>query len=289
MKQLNIGIIGAGRIGKLHAQSITYAVPAARVYGITDVRTDGLPELKEKFGIEKIYASIDDMLADDQIDAVLVCSSTDTHADIAIQAAKAGKHIFCEKPVDLTPEKVEAVLKAVEQAGVKLQVGFNRRFDHNFARLRELVDQEKIGKLELVKITSRDPEPPPAEYAASSGGMFLDMTIHDFDMARFLAGSDIESLYVQAACLVDPAIGGGGRRGFRRYHPEIQKRRARRDRQQPPRGLRLRPAHRGIRLQGRGAGAERHAHHRYARHAEWRDGRQTALFLLGAVHAILPR
>ena len=118
MKQLNIGIIGAGRIGKLHAQSITYAVPAARVYGITDVRTDGLPELKEKFGIEKIYASIDDMLADDQIDAVLVCSSTDTHADIAIQAAKAGKHIFCEKPVDLTPEKVEAVLKAVEQAGV---------------------------------------------------------------------------------------------------------------------------------------------------------------------------
>ena len=121
MKQLNIGIIGAGRIGKLHAQSITYAVPAARVYGITDVRTDGLPELKEKFGIEKIYASIDDMLADDQIDAVLVCSSTDTHADIAIQAAKAGKHIFCEKPVDLTPEKVEAVLKAVEQAGVKLR------------------------------------------------------------------------------------------------------------------------------------------------------------------------
>ena len=210
MKQLNIGIIGAGRIGKLHAQSITYAVPAARVYGITDVRTDGLPELKEKFGIEKIYASIDDMLADDQIDAVLVCSSTDTHADIAIQAAKAGKHIFCEKPVDLTPEKVEAVLKAVEQAGVKLQVGFNRRFDHNFARLRELVDQEKIGKLELVKITSRDPEPPPAEYAASSGGMFLDMTIHDFDMARFLAGRDIESLYVQAACLVDPAIGEAG-------------------------------------------------------------------------------
>ena len=129
MKQLNIGIIGAGRIGKLHAQSITYAVPAARVYGITDVRTDGLQELKDKFGIEKIYTSVDDMLADKAIDAVLVCSSTDTHADIAIQAAKAGKHIFCEKPVDLTPEKVEAVLDAVKTAGVKLQVGFNRRFD----------------------------------------------------------------------------------------------------------------------------------------------------------------
>lgn len=277
------------RIGKLHAQSITYAVPAARVYGITDVRTDGLPELKEKFGIEKIYASIDDMLADDQIDAVLVCSSTDTHADIAIQAAKAGKHIFCEKPVDLTPEKVEAVLKAVEQAGVKLQVGFNRRFDHNFARLRELVDQEKIGKLELVKITSRDPEPPPAEYAASSGGMFLDMTIHDFDMARFLAGSDIESLYVQAACLVDPAIGEAGdvdsavitlkfkngalgvidnsRRAAYGYDQRIEV----------------------FGSKGAAPGAERHAHHRYARHAGWRDGRQTALFLLGAVHAILPR
>ena len=121
MKQLNIGIIGAGRIGKLHAQSITYAVPAARVYGITDVRAQGLEELKEKFGIEKNYASVAEMLADEKIDAVLVCSSTDTHADIAIQAAKAGKHIFCEKPVDLTPEKVKAVLEAADKAGVKLQ------------------------------------------------------------------------------------------------------------------------------------------------------------------------
>lgn len=210
MKQLNIGIIGAGRIGRLHAESITYAVPAARVTGITDVRPDGLTELQQKFGIAKIYATADEMLADDAIDAVLVCSSTDTHAEIAIMAAKAGKHIFCEKPVDLTPEKVQAVLDAVNEAGVKLQVGFNRRFDHNFARLRALVEQEKIGRLELVKITSRDPEPPPAEYAASSGGMFLDMTIHDFDMARFLAGSEIASIYVQAACLVDPAIGAAG-------------------------------------------------------------------------------
>ncbi|MBQ1244024.1 MAG: inositol 2-dehydrogenase, partial [Clostridia bacterium] len=144
------------------------------------------------------------------IDAVLVCSSTDTHADISIEAAKAGKHVFCEKPVDLTPEKVQAVIDAVAEAGVKLQVGFNRRFDHNFAHVRNLINEGKVGDLELIKITSRDPAPPPAEYAAVSGGMFLDMTIHDFDMARFLAGCDVTEVYVNATCLVDPAIGEAG-------------------------------------------------------------------------------
>ena len=210
MKQLNIGIIGAGRIGKVHMQSITYNVPSAKVLGITDVFKDGLQELADKYGIPKIYDSYKDMLADDEIDAVLVCSSTDTHADISIEAAEAGKHVFCEKPVDLTPEKVKAVIAAVEKAGVKLQVGFNRRFDHNFAQVRSLINEGKVGNLELIKITSRDPEPPPAEYAAVSGGMFLDMTIHDFDMARFLAGSDVTVVYVNATCLVDPAIGEAG-------------------------------------------------------------------------------
>lgn len=210
MKQLNIGIIGAGRIGKVHMQSITYNVPTARVLGITDVFKDGLQELADKYGIPKIYESYKDMLADEEIDAVLVCSSTDTHADISIEAAKAGKHIFCEKPVDLTPEKVQAVIDAVAQAGVKLQVGFNRRFDHNFAHVRALINEGKVGDLELIKITSRDPEPPPAEYAAVSGGMFLDMTIHDFDMARFLAGCDVTEVYASATCLVDPAIGEAG-------------------------------------------------------------------------------
>ena len=210
MKQLNIGIIGAGRIGKVHMQSITYNVPTAKVLGITDVFNDGLQELADKYGIEKVYADYKEMLADKDIDAVLVCSSTDTHADISIEAAKAGKHIFCEKPVDLTPEKVQAVIDAVAKAGVKLQVGFNRRFDHNFAHVRSLINEGKVGNLELIKITSRDPEPPPAEYAAVSGGMFLDMTIHDFDMARFLAGSDVTEVYASATCLVDPAIGEAG-------------------------------------------------------------------------------
>ena len=210
MKQLNIGIIGAGRIGKVHAQSITYNVPTAKVLGITDVFKDGLQELADKYGIEKVYNDYKEMLADDEIDAVLVCSSTDTHADISIEAAKAGKHVFCEKPVDLTPAKVQAVINAVAEAGVKLQVGFNRRFDHNFAQVRNLINEGKVGDLELIKITSRDPAPPPAEYAAVSGGMFLDMTIHDFDMARFLAGCDVTEVYANATCLVDPAIGEAG-------------------------------------------------------------------------------
>ena len=141
---------------------------------------------------------------------MLICSSTDTHADIAIEAAEAGKHIFCEKPVDLTPEKVNAVIAAVKKAGVKLQVGFNRRFDHNFANVRAMVADVKIGDVHIVKITSRDPAPPPAEYSAVSGGMFLDMTIHDFDMARFLAGSEVTEVYANATCLVDPAIGAAG-------------------------------------------------------------------------------
>ena len=210
MKQLNIGIIGAGRIGKVHAQSITYNVPTAKVLGITDVFKDGLQELADKYGIEKVYNDYKEMLADEEIDAVLVCSSTDTHADISIEAAKAGKHVFCEKPVDLTPAKVQAVIDAVKEAGVKLQVGFNRRFDHNFAHVRNLINEGKVGDLELIKITSRDPAPPPAEYAAVSGGMFLDMTIHDFDMARFLAGCDVTEVYANATCLVDPAIGEAG-------------------------------------------------------------------------------
>ena len=210
MKLLNVGIIGAGRIGSLHAKSITYNVPSAKILGITDVNKEGIAELAEKLGIEKIYADYKEMLADKEIDAVLICSSTDTHADIAIDAANAGKHIFCEKPVDLTPEKVQAVIEAVKKAGVKLQVGFNRRFDHNFAHVKSMVDSGKVGDVHIVKITSRDPAPPPAKYSAVSGGMFLDMTIHDFDMARFLADSEVTEIYANAACLVDPEIGKAG-------------------------------------------------------------------------------
>ena len=210
MKQLKVGIIGAGRIGSLHAKSICYNVPTAKVVGITDVFAENAKKVAAELGIEKVYADYKEMLADPEVEAVLVCSSTDTHADIAIEAAKAGKHIFCEKPVDLTPSKVEAVIAAVKEAGVKLQVGFNRRFDHNFANIRSMVNDGKIGDVHIVKITSRDPEPPSAQYAAVSGGMFIDMTIHDFDMACFMAGSEVTEVYANATCLVDPAIGEAG-------------------------------------------------------------------------------
>lgn len=210
MKQLKVGIIGAGRIGSLHAKSICYNVPTAKVVGITDVFAENAKKVADELGIEKVYADYKEMLADPEVEAVLVCSSTDTHADIAIEAAKAGKHIFCEKPVDLTPSKVEAVIAAVKEAGVKLQVGFNRRFDHNFANIHSMVNDGKIGDVHIVKITSRDPEPPSAQYAAVSGGMFIDMTIHDFDMACFMAGSEVTEVYANATCLVDPAIGEAG-------------------------------------------------------------------------------
>ncbi len=210
MKQLKVGIIGAGRIGSLHAKSICYNVPTAKVVGITDVFAENAKKVADELGIEKVYADYKEMLADPEVEAVLVCSSTDTHADISIEAAKAGKHIFCEKPVDLTPSKVEAVIAAVKEAGVKLQVGFNRRFDHNFANIRSMVNDGKIGDVHIVKITSRDPEPPSAQYAAVSGGMFIDMTIHDFDMACFMAGSEVTEVYANATCLVDPAIGEAG-------------------------------------------------------------------------------
>ena len=132
-----------------------------------------------------------------------------THADIAVEAAKAGKHIFCEKPVDLTVAKIKAVEAAVKEAGVKLQIGFNRRYDHNFAAIKDLANAGKIGQLQTIKITSRDPEPPPVSYVKVSGGIFLDMTVHDFDMARFIGG-EVEEVFVNAAVLVDPAIGEAG-------------------------------------------------------------------------------
>lgn len=210
MKRLKIGVIGAGRIGSLHAKSIARGAPGARVTAIADVRADNAERIAAELEIPKVYRDHRELLADPEIEAVLVCSSTDSHAKIAIEAARAGKHIFCEKPVDLTPQKVISVMEAVKKAGVKFQVGFNRRFDHNFARIKSLIDAGRLGDVHIVKITSRDPAPPPPEYSAVSGGMFIDMTIHDFDMARFLTGSEPAKVYASAARLIDPAIAETG-------------------------------------------------------------------------------
>lgn len=209
---LNIGIIGAGRIGKVHLESISYHVKNATVTAMADpFMNEETEKLIRSYGVSKVTKDYKDILNDTDIDAVLVCSSTDTHAAISIEAINAGKHVFCEKPVDHSIEKIQAVADALkEHPNIKFQVGFNRRFDHNFAAIRKAYDDGKIGEAHILKITSRDPEPPNPAYIKVSGGIFLDMTIHDFDMACFLTDSDVEELYVSSAVLVDPAIGEQG-------------------------------------------------------------------------------
>lgn len=209
---LKIGIIGAGRIGKVHLESISYHVKNATVTAMADpFMNEETEKLIRSYGVSKVTKDYKDILNDKDIDAVLVCSSTDTHAAISIEAINAGKHVFCEKPVDHSIEKIQAVADALkEHPDIKFQVGFNRRFDHNFAAIRKAYDAGKIGEAHILKITSRDPEPPNPAYIKVSGGIFLDMTIHDFDMACFLTDSDVEELYVNSAVLVDPAIGEQG-------------------------------------------------------------------------------
>lgn len=209
---LKIGIIGAGRIGKVHLESISYHVKNATVTAMADpFMNEETEKLIRSYGVSKVTKDYKDILNDTDIDAVLVCSSTDTHAAISIEAINAGKHVFCEKPVDHSIEKIQAVADALkEHPDIKFQVGFNRRFDHNFAAIRKAYDDGKIGEAHILKITSRDPEPPNPAYIKVSGGIFLDMTIHDFDMACFLTDSDVEELYVNSAVLVDPAIGEQG-------------------------------------------------------------------------------
>lgn len=209
---LKIGIIGAGRIGKVHLESISYHVKNATVTAMADpFMNEETEKLIRSYGVSKVTKDYKDILNDKDIDAVLVCSSTDTHAAISIEAINAGKHVFCEKPVDHSIEKIQAVADALkEHPDIKFQVGFNRRFDHNFAAIRKAYDDGKIGEAHILKITSRDPEPPNPAYIKVSGGIFLDMTIHDFDMACFLTNSDVEELYVNSAVLVDPAIGEQG-------------------------------------------------------------------------------
>jgi myo-inositol 2-dehydrogenase / D-chiro-inositol 1-dehydrogenase len=150
------------------------------------------------------------ILSDPGIEAVAICSSTDTHSKIMTEAAQAGKQIFCEKPIALDLGKIDAALDAVKKAEVKLQIGFNRRFDPNFRKIRSMIAEGKIGEPHIIRITSRDPAPPPISYVRVSGGMFLDMTIHDFDMARYLCGSEVEEVYTAAGVMVDPAIGDAG-------------------------------------------------------------------------------
>jgi myo-inositol 2-dehydrogenase/D-chiro-inositol 1-dehydrogenase len=208
--RLRLGIIGAGRIGKVHAETLAFRLPEAVPAAIADLDREAARRVAESCGIPSVREKAEEILADPQIDAVLICSPTNTHADLIAAAAKAGKHIFCEKPIDHTLARIDPALAAVERAGVKLQIGFNRRFDSNFARVRQAITSGEIGVPHLLHIVSRDPAPPPISYVRVSGGMFLDMTIHDFDMARFLTGDEVEEVYTAAAVRVDPQIGEAG-------------------------------------------------------------------------------
>lgn len=211
MERIQIGIIGAGRIGRVHAENIAKFVPQMEIKTVADPYMS--PEAEaflRDLRIPNLSRDADDILHDPDIRAVIVCSPTDWHAEYVIRAAKAGKDVFVEKPIDYRLERVHEAIDAAKAAGVKLQVGFNRRFDRHHHAVYESVRSGKVGKVNLVKISSRDPEPPTIEYVKVSGGIFYDMMVHDFDMARFLAGSEVTEVFAYGAVLVDPAIGEAG-------------------------------------------------------------------------------
>ena len=204
---LRFGLLGAGRIGKVHAKAIS-SNPKAKLIAVADAFAAAADDLAAQYGCA--VRSVENILAASDIDAVVICTPTDTHADLIEQFSRAGKAIFCEKPIDLDVERVKACLKVVDAEGGTLMVGFNRRFDPHFQAVKDVVDKGEIGTVEMVTIVSRDPGAPPVDYIKRSGGIFRDMTIHDFDMARFLLGEEIDTVTAQASVLVDKAIGDAG-------------------------------------------------------------------------------
>jgi myo-inositol 2-dehydrogenase/D-chiro-inositol 1-dehydrogenase len=201
---VRLGLLGAGRIGKVHAGAIA-ATPGARLVAVADAMPEAAKAVAASTGAE--VRDIDAIIGAGDVDGVLVTTPTDMHADLIEKAARAGKAVFCEKPIDLDAARVRACLKVVADTKAKLMVGFNRRFDPNFREVRRRIDAGVIGDVEMVSIVSRDPGPPPADYIKRSGGLFRDMMIHDFDMARFLLGEEPVSVYAAASVLVDPEIG----------------------------------------------------------------------------------
>jgi len=206
--KINVGIIGAGRIGMVHAKNIKEFIPEINIVAIADpyLKDESKEKLKE-LKINSISKDPNTIIDNNEIDAVLICSSTDTHSQFIIEAAKKGKHIFCEKPIDYDLEKVHEAIDTAKGANVKLQIGFCRRFDKNHRGIYEAIQSKNFGRVQLIKITSRDPEPPPIEYVKKSGGIFYDMMVHDFDMARFLANSEVIEVSATGTVLIDPEIG----------------------------------------------------------------------------------
>lgn len=207
-----VGVIGAGRIGKIHTEDLIKSVPGVKVKAIADLNIDDkIREWATNLGIEVQTEDASELINDPEIEVIVICSSTDTHAQFIIDAANAKKDIFCEKPIDYDLGRINEALIAVKDNGVKLFIGFNRRFDHNFMRIRQAIEAGDIGTPHIIKITSRDPSPPPISYVKVSGGLFCDMCIHDLDMSRFMmGGEEVEEVTAKGAVLVDPEIGEAG-------------------------------------------------------------------------------
>ena len=192
-------------MGSVHVANIVNKVPEANLVAVCDIRLDVAQAVADKWGITRVVQDYHELLADETIEAVLIATTTSTHAEVIKDCAKAGKHIFCEKPIALDLARIDEALEAVELAGVKLQVGFNRRFDKNFQRVREIVQSGELGRPCMLKITNRDPELPSKEFLRVSGGLFLDMTIHDFDMAQFQIG-EVTEVYATGSVLIDSEL-----------------------------------------------------------------------------------
>jgi len=209
-EKLLFGVIGVGRIGKIHIENLVTRISSTEVIAVADPFAEELRKVAGQFHIPNAVPDHKEILSRSDIDAIAICSPTDTHYPIILEAAAAGKHIFCEKPIDLSITKIETIIKEVKKCGVKFMVGFNRRFDPNFLKIHDLVKAGKVGEPHVLKITSRDPAPPPESYIRSSGGLFLDMTIHDFDMARYLINSEVTEVYAQGRVLIDPVFERAG-------------------------------------------------------------------------------
>jgi len=213
-RRVNVAVLGVGRIGRLHAENLAWRVPGAHLVAVADINGAAAEECAARLGGQaaglRVTSDPGEVVRDAGVDAVVIATATNTHARLIEECARAGKHIFCEKPVDHDLERIDSALAAVEEAGVSLQIGFNRRFDPSFRYLRDRIAAGAIGELHILRITSRDPAPPSLDYVRVSGGIFLDMTIHDFDMARFLTGSEVHSVHAVGVVRVDPQIGAIG-------------------------------------------------------------------------------
>ncbi len=201
---LRLAILGAGRIGQVHAKAVA-SVPGAELVAVAEPFAEMAEHMRTQYGCD--IREIDQIAASDDVDAVVICTPTDTHADLIEQFTAAGKAVFCEKPIDLNVDRVRACLTKVDAVGGRLMLGFNRRFDPDFMAVKAAIDDGKIGEVEMINLTSRDPGPPPYDYITRSGGIFRDMMIHDFDVARWLLGEEVTSVYAAASVLTDAEIG----------------------------------------------------------------------------------